>query len=210
MVTPDYLIIFNALALTLSQAVLIDLSQRCELEGRIGHRRLGLPLITSLYLSKVEKNITSDLTCSRSGNKTQFPLPEARVVPRLHVQVQWQEAPLDHGQAQGCSSEVFWRREPGFSPYLHFTNSHRPPGAVQREQLSKGSWHHRAHCYVSPPLAPSLLLLDLFRQNSLKLHMQPQLILPPNKSCKYHIPSHAYSLTWTLCWRSWCALALHL
>lgn len=48
MVTPQYLIIFNALALTLSEAVLIDLSQRCELEERDAHR-LGLPLITSLY-----------------------------------------------------------------------------------------------------------------------------------------------------------------
>lgn len=131
---------------------------------------LSLPLFT---ICKVEKNITSD-TCSRSGNQTQFPLPETRVVPKLYVQLPWQKAPLDQDQAQVWGSEFFWRA-PGFPPYLHLINSHGPPGAVQKEQLSKGSWHHTAHWYVSSPLAPSLLLLGLFRQNYLKLYVKSKL-----------------------------------
>lgn len=129
---------------------------------------LSLPLFT---ICKVQKNVTSD-DCSRSGKQTQFPVPEARVVPRLHVQVSWQEAPLDHGQAQGWGSDFFCRSGPGFPPCVHLDTSHWPPDAVQQGQLSKGSWHHTAHWYISPPLAPPLLLLGLFRQNSLKLYMK--------------------------------------
>lgn len=102
MVTPEHLIIFNALALTLPEAALMDLSRRWELGERTGHR-LALPLIA---FCKAEKNFASD-THSRSGNHSQLPLPEARAVPRLHVQFPWQEAPPDHGQAQGWGSEFY-------------------------------------------------------------------------------------------------------
>lgn len=106
MVTPEHLIIFNALALTLPEAALMDLSRRWELGERTGHR-LALPLIA---FCKAEKNFASD-THSRSGNHSQLPLPEARAAPRLHVQFPWQEAPPDHGQAQGWGSEFFFEGE---------------------------------------------------------------------------------------------------
>lgn len=103
------------------------------------HTGLGCPSLPLFTICKVEGNITPD---SSSGNQTPFPVPEARVGPKLHVQVPWQEAPLDHGQAQGWGSEFLGRREPGFPPRLHLINSHRPPNAVHREWLPKGSWHH--------------------------------------------------------------------